>query len=56
MTKCKGGFALTHTAFRKHLELQSSISSMQVLSTYFGSVFGQGVNFVQNFPDFFGIE
>lgn len=29
---------------------------MQVLSTYFVSAFGQGVNFVQHFPDVFCIE
>lgn len=29
---------------------------MQVLSTYFGSTYGQGVNLVQNFPDVLCIE
>lgn len=50
------GFILAHTAFRKHLKVQSSISSMQILSTYFWSAFGPDVNFVQNLPDAFCIE
>lgn len=41
---------------RKHLKVQSSISSMQILSTYFWSAFGPDVNFVQNLPDAFCIE
>lgn len=58
MTDCsvQGGFTLTQTAFRKHLNLQSRISSMRVLSTYFGSAYGQGVNFVQNVADVLCIE
>lgn len=44
---------MTHTALRKHLKLQSSISSMQVLSTYFVSAFGQGVNLYNIFLMFF---
>lgn len=56
IAKVQSGFRLTHSAFRKHVKFQSSIPSLQILFTYYGSAFGTGLNFVQNLADAFCIE